>query len=103
MSITAFNWIRREQNTLRGFIDFELRPSGLILHSCTLHQSGDRRWIGFPARPQIGTDGRPLTTPKTGKIAYSTIIEIKDHEARAVFEREALAAVDRLFGKGGEQ
>jgi hypothetical protein len=95
----ASNWRSCRQNTLRGFFDLAM-PSGLKLIGCTLHESGDSRWVGMPARPQITTDGRVLTAPKTGKPSYSKVIDFDSRSTRDRFVARALAAIDRLLAGG---
>ena len=68
--ITASDWRPIGRNTLRGFCDLRLQPSGIMLHECSLHEKGGKRWIGLPA----------------GKAE------------RERFQAAALAAVDRLLG-----
>jgi hypothetical protein len=91
----AADWRPHLSGTLQGFFDLQL-PSGLTIHDCMLHDRGDRRWIGLPGKPQI-EDGRHRLDPKTGKPAYTPVVEV----ARAAsdrFQEQALAAIDRLLG-----
>lgn len=97
-AIRATNMRRRERNTLRGFVDLALEPSGLTLHG-SYHCRGDTRWIRLPARPQLDHKGRLLRTPKTGKPSYAAIITIDNRETRARFQAKELAAIDELLGR----
>jgi hypothetical protein len=42
-------------------------PGGIVLHECSLHQKDSKRWIGPPAKPQIGSEGRYRKDPNIGK------------------------------------
>jgi hypothetical protein len=88
--IRASNWRPRLSNTLQGFVDLALSPSGL----------GDKRWIGLPSKPQIDSEGRHRGDPTTGKKLCTPVVEILDKQRYALFQRAALEAVDRLLGKG---
>jgi hypothetical protein len=90
----ATGWRPHSSGTLQGFFDLDL-PSGLTIRDCTLHEKGERRWIGLPGRPQI-EDGRHRTDPATGKPAYVPVVEIRDRERRATFIKHALIALDRI-------
>jgi hypothetical protein len=95
--ITATDYREVRRNTLRGFCSLQL-PSGLVLHECTYHEQGERRWIGLPGRPQLDQDGKHRIDPATGKKAYTPVVEVRGKPARERFQSEALAAVDRLLG-----
>ena len=89
-----------QRNTQRALFNLILLPSGLVLRDCSLHERDGKRWIGLPARPQLGRDGRQLVAPKTGQPAYATVIDFSDHKARERFQTAALAAVDELISRG---
>ena len=93
--IVANNWRAVTKGALQGFVDLELRPSGLVLHACTLLESSGKRWIGLPAKPQTNADGSPRLDPKTNKPAWTPLVEIPDKAARERFQTAALAAVDK--------
>jgi hypothetical protein len=100
-AIVATDWRSVERNTLKGFFTL-LLPSGLVLRDCSLHESGVKRWIGLPGRPQIDQHGRHRIDPATGKQLYLLIVEIPDRHQRERFQRAALAAVDRLLDQAGD-
>lgn len=93
--IVATGWVERRSNTPRGFITLQL-PSGIVLHGCSLHEAGDRRWVGLPSKPQLDQDGRHRVDER-GKRLYSPCVEIPDRATRDRFETAALVAVDRLL------
>lgn len=88
------------RNTLRGFVDLALSPSGLVLRECSLHEKDGKRWIGLPSKPQIDSEGRHRKDATTGRPLYSPVVEIAGKEERERFQRAALAAVDKLLGRG---
>jgi hypothetical protein len=90
----ASDWRGHTSGSLRGFFNLRL-VSGLVIRDCTLHEKNGKRWVSFPARPQL-EDGRQRVDQVTGKPAYSTIIEIPDRARRDAFNAVALAAVDRM-------
>jgi hypothetical protein len=92
----ARDWRKVERNTLQGFVTLVL-PSSLVVHECSLHVQGSRRWVGLPGRPQLDADGRQRVDPTTGRKAYVPVVEIYEKAARERFQRAALAAIDRLF------
>jgi hypothetical protein len=91
----------RVSNTLRGFVVLQLAPSGIVLHGCSYHEQGDRRWIGLPGKPQIDAEGRVRSDPETGKTLNVPVVEIVGREARERFQTAAVdRQVDRLLGTG---
>jgi hypothetical protein len=94
-AIVATGWVARQSKTLLGFFTLRL-PSGIVLHDCSLHESGDRRWVGLPNKPQIDQDGQHRVDER-GKRLYSPCVEIPDRATRDRFQALALAAVDRLL------
>ena len=87
-----------EKNTLRGFFTLAL-PSGLVVHDCSVHEKGGKRWVSLPARPQLD-GGQVRKDAATGKVLYAPVLEFTAREKREAFQRAALAAVDELIGKG---
>lgn len=95
--IVACSWRAYNQNTLRGFATLVLRPSGLVLRECSVHEKDGRRWIALPARPKLGSDGRQLKSPKDNRPVWSKVIDFDNKEARERFQIAALAAIDELL------
>jgi hypothetical protein len=100
MTITALDWRLIERNTLRGFLTLTLHPSGLVLRECSLHQKDNRRWLGLPGKPQLDSEGRHRMDASTGKALCTAVVEIAGKSERERFQQEALAAVDKLLGRG---
>src|SRR5215475_2573600 len=75
--VTILKWRGCVKNTLLGFADVQL-PSGIVIRGITLHQNGERRWLGLPARP-YETD--------SGSTQRTLVVEIPDRETREQFER----------------
>ena len=73
-----------EKNTLRGFLDIMLPAIGMKIIGCTLHEKGESRWIGLPGRPY----------EENGEKKWAAILDFTDKDARAAFQKAALAAVD---------
>jgi hypothetical protein len=84
-SITVADWKPRIQNTLRGFLSVTL-PSGMMIHNLTVHEKGESRWVGLPAREWTNVEG--LTQ-------YAKLIEFADRATAKRFRDEVLAALDK--------
>ncbi len=83
-SMRATNFRPFRKNTLLGFFDLEL-PSGMILKGCTLHEKGERHWVGLPGKP---------FTKENGEQSYANIIDFKDKATSYKFnDAAALAAL----------
>lgn len=98
----ASDWRKVSRNSLQGFFSLTL-PSGVTLRECSLHERNGKRWVGLPARPQTNKDGSRRIDPKTGKSAWSPLVEIRDRAIRERFQTAALAAVDRLLASEGSR
>jgi hypothetical protein len=96
-NFVASGWRPHSSGTLRGFFNLRL-PSGLLLNDLTLHEQGEKRWVKLPGKAQI-EDGRHRSDPRTGKPAYTPVVQIPDRDRRDKFNAEALAAVDRMLGR----
>jgi hypothetical protein len=87
--ITILGWRNCQKNTLLGFADVKL-PSGIVIRGVGIHQKGERRWLGLPARP-YETD--------SGSTSWAPVIEIPDRETRERFEGLVLDALDKHLGR----
>jgi len=95
--IAVSAWRPCMKNTLQGLVTLTLRPSGVVLRCCSLHEKEGRRWIGLPVRRVLDPDGRHRVD-NTGKKQYASVVEIPDRRARERFQEAALAAIQRLIG-----
>ena len=89
--ITIADWRPHSKGTLVGFFSATL-PSGMILHNLMLHEKGEARWIGLPAREW---------TNDQGERQYAKLIEFRDRAAADRFRRGVLDALDQHL-RGGE-
>lgn len=90
----ASDWRPLQRGTLQGFVTLHL-ASGLVIRDCTLHRSGDKRWIGLPGKPQIDANG-DTRRGDGGKVLYTPVVEVSQaHRDR--FQAQALRAVDHLI------
>jgi hypothetical protein len=97
MSVRASNWRALQKNTLRGFVDLSLQPSGLVLRECSVHRTdAGRMWIGLPGKPQIDGEGR-LRRDQNDKALYAAVVDFTDKPARERFQTAALEAVEALL------
>ena len=83
--ITIRDWKPHSKNTLRGFFSAAL-PSGMVLHALMLHEKGDARWIGFPAREWTNDQGIKQ---------FARIIEFTNRNTANRFRDAVLAALDK--------
>jgi hypothetical protein len=94
----ASGWRPHTSGTLRGFFDL-LLPSGLLIPDFTLHQQGEKRWIGFPGKAVVEDGRHRLDAKKTGKGLYTPAARIPDPRVRDKFTAQALVAVDEMLGQ----
>jgi hypothetical protein len=97
MTMKASAWRPHLSGSLQGFFNLRL-PSGLCLNDLTLHQQGDKRWVGLPGKPQLDAEGRQRIGDG-GKKLYTPVVEIADRQTRDRFTTQVLAAVDRMLGR----
>jgi hypothetical protein len=98
----ASNWRAMRSGMRIGLFDLTL-ASGLVLAGCGLFEKDGKRWVGLPSCRQVGRDGAALLSPKTQRPVYRDCVKIPDSAVREKFQRQALAAVDQLLNRGGEQ
>jgi hypothetical protein len=86
------------KNTLRGFVSGRLDFGdgiALDLADLTIHQSGEKRWVGWPAKPLIDRDGQVMRH-ENGKVRYSSpLVRPADRGVAARLEAAILTAVRR--------
>ena len=88
-AIAIANWEPRIKNTLRGFFSATL-PSGMILHHLSLHEKGENRWIGLPAREWSNSQGIKQ---------YAKLIEFRDRATADRFRDALLGALDQYLAE----
>jgi hypothetical protein len=87
MAPCILNFRHLDKNTLRASFDVEL-PSGMILCGCMLHEKGDKRWIGLPAKPYVKQDGSQ---------SWAKIVDFVDRDTGDKFQKAVLRAVIDIF------
>lgn len=95
MKVRVANFRPFERNTLQGFVDVTLVDIGLVLHDCTLHAKGEKRWVGMPGKPWVDGDGK-ARRDEHGKIIYSASVSWFNHGQASAF---SAAVVDALSEK----
>jgi hypothetical protein len=104
MPVECLRFKARKSNTLCGFADVVLTNVQLEIREITLHQKGDRRWVGLPGKPQIDKNGQAIWDGN--KIKYVNILSWTSREASDQFSRAVIAAVlekyPQAFGEEGE-
>jgi hypothetical protein len=82
----------RHSNTLRGFATVLMPELHLRVHDIGIHTKDGSRWIGLPAKPQVGRDGI-VRKDERGKTLYLPMLEFTDRETRDAFSARAIAAL----------
>ncbi len=77
------------KNSLVGTFDLHF-PSGLILHGAMLLEKGTRRWVGFPSKEWLKSDGSK---------AYTPLLEFANREIADKFQAEVLPIAEQAFGE----
>jgi len=97
MRLVSFKQLpNRNGGALVGFANVEL-PSGLKINDCPVLISNGKAWAAFPAKPQIGQDGRQIVID--GKKQFTAILSWPD---RATANRWSDAVVDLVRAKHPE-
>jgi hypothetical protein len=99
MKIVASEWREIASGTLRALVTLVMTPPGLVLKDCSYHEHGGRRWVCLPVKPLLDSEGRQRRHPETGKKIIASVAQIATRSARDEFQREALAAIDRLHAR----
>ena len=97
MTMRSSGWRPHLSGSLQGLFNLRL-ASGICLNDLTLHQQGDKRWVGLPGKPQLDAEGRQRLG-NNGKKLYTPVVEIPDRQTRDRFTTQALAAIDRMLGQ----
>ena len=72
------------------------RLGALKMSDLTVHASHGKRWVGLPARPVLGQDGKPQTDDK-GKVRYAAILEWDNRDTGDRFSEAVIQAIEREF------
>jgi hypothetical protein len=83
--IAISGWKPHSKNTLRGFFSATL-PSGMVLHNLMLHEKGEARWVGFPAREWTNQEGQKQ---------FAKLVEFIDRRTAERFRDAVLDALDK--------
>ena len=77
-------------NTPRGFCTVpELH---LKIIDLSVHEKNESRWVGLPAKAQIGRDGT-VRKDDRGKVAYTPVLEFTDKATRSAFSDRVSASL----------
>jgi hypothetical protein len=100
MKIVAIEWRKTVSGTLRAFFTISMTPPGLVLKDCSYHEHGGKRWVCLPVKPLLDS-GRTSAHPSgDGRRIIASVAQIATRSARDQFQRDALAAIDKLDGRG---
>ena len=94
----AFTPVRSK--TLFGFVDVIIPELRMIFFDLTVHQKGNSRWVGMPARAQLEKETGQVVRDGRGKIAYVPTIGFTDIATKNAFSNrtiEALLEFDRTI------
>src|SRR5262245_13553045 len=91
-SVVVDSFEPRISNTLRGFCTVVIPELHLRIVDCTVHEKNESRWIGLPAKAQIGRDGL-VRKDERGKMLYVPAIEFTDKLTREAFSRRVIDAL----------
>jgi hypothetical protein len=90
--ITCLSFKAHRSGSLVGFADFHLLKLRQKLRGCSVHQSGDRRWVQLPAKPQLDRN-RDLVRDDRGKLQYLPVIEWDSDAVGQAFSDLAVEAL----------
>ena len=81
------------KNSLLGFFDLQM-PSGLIVRGAMLFEKEGKRWIGFPSKEWVKSDGTK---------SYSPLLEFASKEIGEKFRKLVLPlAGEALLGAASD-
>jgi hypothetical protein len=92
LTVRIEEWTPRRSNTLFGFVTVVIPEMRLRIVDLTVHESGDRRWVGLPGKPQIDKDGGTRHDDR-GKVLYATVLQFTDRATRDAFSDRVIAAL----------
>jgi hypothetical protein len=86
MKITNAKLLRK--NSLIGSFDLQM-PSGLIVRGAMLFEKNGRRWVGFPSKEWVKSDGTK---------AYSPLLEFSSRDVSDRFRALVLPLAEQALG-----
>jgi hypothetical protein len=87
MTFTVANANPMRKGTLIGFFDLEM-PSGLIVRGAMLFEKNGKRWIGFPSKEWVKSDGTK---------GYMPLLEFADRSISDKFQAQVLPLAERAL------
>src|SRR3954471_7848672 len=81
---------RHVKGSLRGFVNVAVPRWRLRFHDCPFHVSGERRWVGLAAKPQLGRD-QVLVRDDKNKVVYAPVATFMDAATRDRFSDACVA------------
>jgi hypothetical protein len=87
-------YCRRKLNLRAASSQRRPPPSGLVLRGSSLHEKGNRFWVGFPGRPDTAPDGTQ---------SWANIIDCSGKDRREKFQQMALAAALQAYEQEGRK
>jgi hypothetical protein len=87
VSFTVTSAKQLRKGTLLGFFDLEM-PSGLIVRGAMLFEKNGKRWIGFPSKEWVKSDGTK---------GYMPLLEFADRAIADKFQFQVLPAVEKAL------
>ena len=91
IQVEAFKPLK--SNTLHGFVDVRIVELHLLIHDLSIHQKNGKRWASLPSKPMVSRDGVVRRDERTGKVAYTPILEFGDAETRSAFSNRVIASL----------
>jgi hypothetical protein len=91
MPIVLLDWRPLRKNSLQGFCKILIGRS-LMVSDVTINTSHGRTWASLPAKP-IVRDGQHALDPKTGKPAWTPVLEWASDTARRRFSDSVIRAL----------
>ncbi|ACL56970.1 hypothetical protein [Methylobacterium nodulans] len=86
-----------DRNTLKGFVTVRIPAMRLTIRDCSVHESNGKRWIGLPAKAQIGRDQELVR--RDGKVQYAAVFEFDSRAVGDAFSAAVLRALDAREGR----
>ncbi len=93
MSIEIKKFRPFSKNTLTGFLNVELTAIKLEIRDLTVHQKGEKRWLGLPSKQY----------EKDGKTQWMPVLKFTDTDAWYKFQEATFKALDQYEPKSEPQ